>query len=68
MLFKKGVKEKESKIQNLINQEIDNVLIDVDKGSDVEMQLKVIRLGKEDLALLKSIQPIVTKYLPAIRV
>lgn len=67
MLFKKGVKEKESKIQNLINQEIENVLIDVDKGSDVEMQLKVIRLGNEDLALLKSIQPIVAKHLPSIR-
>lgn len=67
MLFKKVVKEKENKIQQLIDQEINNVSIDIEKGSDYEMQLNVIGLGRKDLALLKSIQPIVAKHLPAIR-
>ncbi|AYV71577.1 MULTISPECIES: globin-coupled sensor protein [Niallia] len=67
MLFKKGVKEKENKIQQLIDQEINKVSIDIEKGSDYEMQLNVIGLEREDLALLKSIQPIVAKHLPAIR-
>ena len=53
-------------MKQLIEQEINHVSIDIPKGSDYEMQLMVIDLTKEDLALLKGIQPLLAKQIKEI--
>jgi heam-based aerotactic trancducer len=53
-------------IQHLIAQEWDNVKLEVEKNSDIQVQFELIGLTKEDLALLRSLQPIVANNIASI--
>ncbi|WP_313802247.1 globin-coupled sensor protein [Cytobacillus sp.] len=66
MFFTKERKGNKSLVQQIINQEIGHVHLEVEKGTDIAIQLELIGLTKQDLAILSGIKPIVAKHIKTI--
>ncbi|MED1202209.1 globin-coupled sensor protein [Heyndrickxia acidicola] len=66
MFLIKDRKSNISAIQKYISHELEHVKMDFEKGTDVALQLELIGLTKEELALLKGIQPLVEKNIKEI--
>jgi heme-based aerotactic transducer len=58
--------KKSSTIQQYISHELENVKMDFEEGTDVALQLELIGITKEELAILKSIQPLVAGHIAGI--
>lgn len=59
MIFKKQRAANSQTLQRIIDAELPSVTLEVEKGSDLEVQVNLSGLSKEDLAILKGIRPII---------
>ncbi|TYP78120.1 globin-coupled sensor protein [Paenibacillus methanolicus] len=66
MLFTKDKTRAASAISHLIEQETPAVKLEVEPHSDQAVQLELIGLAKEDLALLRGLRSIVAKHIASI--
>ncbi|MED3552788.1 globin-coupled sensor protein [Cytobacillus praedii] len=66
MFFIKEKKGNESLIQQIIEQEIGNAKLEVESGTDIALQIELIGLTNQDLAILRGIKPIVARHIKAI--
>jgi heme-based aerotactic transducer len=66
MFFIKDKKSSTSTIQQYISHELEQVKMDFEEGTDVALQLELIGLTKEELAILKSVQPLVASHIAGI--
>ncbi|MBB3109714.1 heme-based aerotactic transducer [Paenibacillus phyllosphaerae] len=65
MFFTKE-KSSASTLQQFINDELGNVTLELDKGSDLAVQLDLMELTTIDLAVLRGIRSIVSKHLSSV--
>lgn len=67
MLFKSSRKKEENTdFAEMIKKELGNVILDAEKGSDFELQLKIIGMTEEDLAIHRAIRPVIEKNISSI--
>ncbi|MCH1627543.1 methyl-accepting chemotaxis protein [Ferdinandcohnia quinoae] len=66
MIFSKKKQDTFYSLQQLIENEKDNVILQIPADPDFKLQLDLIGLTIEDLAILKGISPIISNHLTAI--
>jgi heam-based aerotactic trancducer len=66
VLFTKTAKPKSFDLESLIQREQQNVVMEADFDQDLKLQLEVMGLTKEDLAILRAVRPIAEKHIGAV--